>query len=55
MALADEKLDTILSTGADTVTGCDHGCLMNIADAVKRRGSSIRVSHLATVMAEGLR
>lgn len=55
MALADEKLDTILSTGADTVTGCDHGCLMNIADAVKRRGSMIRVSHLATVMAEGLR
>jgi hypothetical protein len=33
MALADEKLDTILATGADTVAGCDHGCLMNIADA----------------------
>lgn len=55
MALADEKLDTILSTGADTVTGCDHGCLMNIADAVKRRGSTIRVNHIATVIAEGIR
>jgi L-lactate dehydrogenase complex protein LldE len=55
MALADEKLDTILATGADTVTGCDHGCLMNIADAIKRRGSTVQVKHIATVLAEGLR
>lgn len=54
MALADEKLETILSTGADTVTGCDHGCLMNIADAVKRRGSAVQVKHIAAVLAEGL-
>ncbi len=54
MAMADEKLDTILSTGADTVTGCDHGCLMNIQDAVKRRGSDIQVKHLAVILAEGL-
>ncbi|MDD3473734.1 MAG: (Fe-S)-binding protein [Syntrophaceae bacterium] len=55
MALADEKLDTILESGADTVTGCDHGCLMNISDAVKRRGADIKVKHLAVVLAEGLR
>jgi L-lactate dehydrogenase complex protein LldE len=55
MALADEKLDTILATGADTVTGCDHGCLMNIADAVKRRGSTVQVKHIASVLAECLR
>jgi len=55
MALADEKVETILSTGADTVTGCDHGCLMNIADAVKRRGATIKVKHIATVLAEGIR
>jgi len=55
MALADEKVDTILSTGADTVTGCDHGCLMNIADAIKRRGSAVQVKHIAAVLAEGLR
>jgi L-lactate dehydrogenase complex protein LldE len=54
-ALADEKLDAILSVGADTVTGCDHGCLMNIADAVKRRGASVQVKHIAAVLAEGLR
>jgi L-lactate dehydrogenase complex protein LldE len=55
MALADEKADTILSSRADTVTGCDHGCLMNIADAIKRRGSAVKVKHLATVLAEGLK
>jgi L-lactate dehydrogenase complex protein LldE len=53
-ALADEKLDTILGTGADTVTGCDHGCLMNIADAIRRRGSEVAVKHIAAVLAEGL-
>ncbi len=54
MALADEKLDCILSTAAATVIGCDHGCLMNIADAVRRRGVKINVKHIATVLAESL-
>jgi L-lactate dehydrogenase complex protein LldE len=54
MALADEKVEAILSTGADTVTGCDHGCLMNIADAIRRRGSAVQVKHIASVLAEGL-
>ncbi|MDQ7784975.1 MAG: (Fe-S)-binding protein [Desulfomonilaceae bacterium] len=53
-ALADEKVAAIVSTGADTVTGCDHGCLMNIADAMKRRKTDIRVRHIAEVLAEGL-
>lgn len=55
MALADEKVENILSTGADTVTGCDHGCLMNISDAMGRRGSTVQVKHIAAVLAEGLR
>jgi L-lactate dehydrogenase complex protein LldE len=55
VALAEEKAETILSTGADTVTGCDHGCLMNIADALRRRGSPVQVRHIAAVLAEGLR
>jgi len=54
MALADEKLETILDTGADTVTGCDHGCLLNIADAVKRASAAVQVRHIASVLAEGL-
>jgi L-lactate dehydrogenase complex protein LldE len=54
MALADEKLDWILSTAADTVTGCDHGCLMNIADAARRRGVNLKVKHIAAVLEEGM-
>jgi L-lactate dehydrogenase complex protein LldE len=53
-ALAEEKAASIEATGADTVTGCDSGCLMNIADAMKRRGTPVRVAHLAQLLAEGL-
>jgi L-lactate dehydrogenase complex protein LldE len=53
-ALADEKAAAIIATGADTVTGCDSACLMNIADALKRRGSGIKVKHLVQLLAEGL-
>lgn len=54
MALAAEKADDVLSTGADTVTGCDAGCLMNIADGLKKKGSSVKVKHIAELIAEGL-
>jgi L-lactate dehydrogenase complex protein LldE len=53
-ALAEEKAASIEATGADTVTGCDSGCLMNIADGMKRRGTPVRVAHLAQLLAEGL-
>ncbi len=54
MAIAGEKAETIIQTNADTVTGCDLGCLMNISDALKRAGSEVRVKHIAQVLAEGL-
>jgi L-lactate dehydrogenase complex protein LldE len=54
MALADDKVLSILDTGADIVTGCDHGCLMNIMDAARRRTASFEVKHLAVVLAEAL-
>lgn len=54
MALADEKAKNIAATGADTVTGCDLGCLMNIADALKRRGNRVKVRHIAEILAEGI-
>jgi len=53
-ALSDEKAAAILASGADTVTGCDSGCLMNISDGLKKRGSKVRVAHLAQLLAEGL-
>jgi len=54
MAIADDKAESIIATGADTVTGCDCGCLMNIADALRKRGSSVKVKHIAELVAEGL-
>jgi L-lactate dehydrogenase complex protein LldE len=53
-ALADEKAESIMATGADTLTGCDSACLMTIADALKRRGSAIKVKHLVQLLAEAL-
>jgi len=53
-AIADEKAQSIIASGAGTVTGCDSACLMNIADALKRRGSAVRVAHLVQLLAEGL-
>ncbi|MBI5572213.1 MAG: (Fe-S)-binding protein [Desulfomonile tiedjei] len=54
MSLAYEKAQNIVGVGADTVTGCDQGCLMNISDALKRAGSNISVKHIAQVLAEGI-
>ncbi|MCX5872597.1 MAG: (Fe-S)-binding protein [Deltaproteobacteria bacterium] len=54
MALADDKVSSILDVNPDTVTGCDHGCLMNIMDAAKRRKAGFKVKHLAVVLAEAL-
>lgn len=54
MAIADDKAESIIATGADTVTGCDCGCLMNIKDALEKRGSSVKVKHIAELVAEGL-
>ena len=53
-ALADEKAESIMATGADTVTGCDSACLLTIADALKRRGSATKVKHLVQLLAEGI-
>jgi len=54
MAMADEKAASIVETGAEVVTGCDHGCLMNISDALRRRGASVQAKHIAQVLAEEL-
>jgi L-lactate dehydrogenase complex protein LldE len=53
-AIADEKAQTIINSGADVVIGADHGCLMNISDALKRNGSSIKAKHIAVLLSESL-
>jgi L-lactate dehydrogenase complex protein LldE len=49
--MVDDKIRNLLATGADTLIGGDLGCLMNIAGRLSRTGSSIRVYHVAEVLA----
>jgi L-lactate dehydrogenase complex protein LldE len=50
--LAD-KIDAIVASGADIVTACDMGCLMQIGGAVSRRQLPIAVRHIAQVLDGG--
>jgi len=49
--MVDAKVDDILSTGADTLLAGDLGCLMNLAGRLQRRGETVRVRHIAEVLA----
>ncbi len=50
-AMVDDKVDHIVASGADTVVGCDTGCLLNIAGAISRRGLAIKTLHIAEILA----
>jgi L-lactate dehydrogenase complex protein LldE len=50
-AMVDEKIENILATGADVVTGCDISCLMNIQGRLSRRGENVKVMHIAEILA----
>lgn len=49
-AILRRKLDNIEATGADTVVGGDVSCLMHIAGGLHRRGSQVKVRHIAEVL-----
>lgn len=48
--MVDEKVDSIVSTGAKTLISCDPACLMNIGGRMNRRGIKMNVMHLANVL-----
>jgi glycolate oxidase iron-sulfur subunit len=50
-ALAARKVDNIVATGADYVILSNPGCEFQIAAELRRRGSKIRVIHLADFLA----
>ena len=49
-AMVQDKASFIEKTGADTVVATDAGCLMNIAGCLRRRGSTVRIRHLAQIL-----
>jgi L-lactate dehydrogenase complex protein LldE len=50
-AMVTDKAENIIASGADTVVGCDMGCLMNIQGILSRMGSKIKVKHIAQLLA----
>jgi L-lactate dehydrogenase complex protein LldE len=49
--MVEKKIANVVSSGADTLLAGDLGCLMNMAGKLKRVGSSIKVRHVAEVLA----
>jgi len=50
-SMVERKTADIIASGADHLLAGDLGCLMNIAGKLKRQGSSIKVRHVAEVLA----
>lgn len=51
VAMLDQKVDAIEQAGVDAVVAADTSCLMQIGGRLSRRGSRVRVMHLAEVLA----
>jgi len=50
--MLERKLAAIETSGADRVVSCDLGCLLHVGGGLHRRGSRIRVQHLAQLLDE---
>ena len=51
-AMVTDKVNNIIASGADIVVGCDMGCLMNIQGMLNRRGSEVKIMHIAQILAK---
>ncbi len=49
--MVETKADDVAAAGADTLLAGDLGCLMNMAGKLTRRGSPVKVRHVAEVLA----
>ena len=50
VAILDQKIDAIERAGVQTVVSGDASCLMQISGRLSRKGSSVRVMHLAELL-----
>jgi len=51
VAIADKKIDDIQSVEPDVLVSGDVSCLMHLSGRLARRGSPLRVAHLAEILA----
>jgi L-lactate dehydrogenase complex protein LldE len=49
--IADAKLDALEASGVDTLVSGEPGCLLHLQGRLKRRGSDIKVYHVAEILA----
>lgn len=49
--MAEEKVESIVRSGAEVVTGVDSSCLMNIDGVLRRQGLPVRTMHIADILA----
>ena len=49
-AMLEEKVRNIQASGADTLVGCDMGCLMNIQGMLHRKNLPVRTLHIAQLL-----
>ena len=49
--MVSQKAADVVQTGADTLLAGDMGCLLNMAGRLSREGSTVRVRHVAEVLA----
>jgi L-lactate dehydrogenase complex protein LldE len=52
--MLENKLRNLEATGAAAVVSCDMGCLMHMEGGLRRRGSALKVRHIAQLLEEGL-
>ena len=51
-SMLDRKIADIDASGAQIVVGSDVSCLMHIGGGLHRRGSAVRVMHLAEILGQ---
>jgi L-lactate dehydrogenase complex protein LldE len=50
-AMLADKVECVLETGAEAVTGCDNSCLMHIGGSLHRLKTGVKPVHLAEILA----
>lgn len=53
-AMAEQKVNYALETGADYIVSTDSSCLMQLEAYVKKHNLKIKIKHIVDVLAEGL-
>jgi L-lactate dehydrogenase complex protein LldE len=52
-AMADQKMDNAIATGAEYIISTDISCLMHVDGYMKKRNVPMQVRHVADILASG--